>query len=241
MKSVALKYSHLCDDPDESHMQVLDLIPRGSRVLEIGASVGYLSLAIAERACKVVAVEQDLSAVAVARARGIEMRAGRFEDLNLSEEYGTFDCLVLADVLEHIVDAGRFLQLGVRCLRPGGIVVLSVPNIAHWSTRWSLLRGRFEYTSTGLLDETHVRFYTAGSLERLLAGHGLTIVERRASLGLACYPCWKSIELQWNQRRIVRKVARRLPQLFAYQFIWVAHLNDHAGADRQARQPSDVI
>jgi hypothetical protein len=61
-------------------------------------------------------------------------------------------------------------------LAPRGVMVLSVPNVAHWTTRWALARGRFDYTPTGLLDETHLRPYTAPSLARLLATHGLSIV-----------------------------------------------------------------
>jgi 2-polyprenyl-3-methyl-5-hydroxy-6-metoxy-1,4-benzoquinol methylase len=219
--SADLKYTKLVDDPDESHAGVLDLIPPGSAVLEIGAATGYMSKAIQARGCAVVAVEKDPEAASLARAAGIDVRTGRLEEVGLSD---TFDCLVLADVLEHVPDPDEFFEKALRHLRPGGWVVLSVPNVAHWSLRWSLLRGRFDYTRTGLLDDTHLRFYTARTLESLLARHRLTIVERRASGGFGCYPRWKSHEVLWRQRQLIRWLKRTFPRLFAYQFVWKARL-----------------
>lgn len=101
-----------------------------------------------------------------------------------------------------------------------------MPNIAHWSTRWSLLRGHFDYTRTGLLDDTHVRFYTARSLEALCALVGLEVSERDTTLGLFTYgavPPWlnRVVNVSWHRRRLVRALARRRPALFGFQNVWV--------------------
>ena len=218
----ALKYTSFCADPDEAHRKMLALMPPGARVLEVGAATGYLSEVIRDAGFTVMAVEVDSAAAAIARSRRIDVCVSRLEELVVPETYGTFDCLLLGDVLEHVADADSFLSAGLRYLRRTGCVVLSVPNVAHWSLRWSLLNGRFEYTRTGLLDDTHVRFYTAASLERILRALGLTVTERHVSLGLNTYRRFRSPQLGWYQRRLVRVLSRCFPTLFGFQFIWKA-------------------
>ncbi|HXH23907.1 MAG TPA: class I SAM-dependent methyltransferase [Vicinamibacterales bacterium] len=216
-----LKYTTLNLDPDESHALVLALVPPGRKVLDIGCATGYLSDALAARGCRVVGVEIDPRAAAVARQRGLDVRVGPLAQVMNRSEQGTFDCLVFADVLEHVVDPRTFLQGALRFLRPHGVVVVSVPNVAHWSVRLALCRGQFDYTPTGLLDETHLRFFTADSLERLLAGCGLTVVERRYSVGSGTY--WRTSRwIWWQRQKLLRRVVPRWPGLFAFQFVWKA-------------------
>lgn len=214
------KYFGVHDDGDESHMLALGLISGARRVLEIGAATGYLSELMTARGSTVVAVELDATSAAIAASRGVDVRVGHLEDVVRKGE--TFDCVALIDVIEHVPDPKAFLASCLRYLTPGGTVVVSVPNVAHWSVRCELLSGRFDYTRTGLMDDTHLRFFTAASLERLLVGQGLTIVERKYSLGLYAYPKWTSMEWQWQRRKLVRKGVARWPGLFAYQFVWKA-------------------
>ncbi len=92
------------------------------------------------------------------------------------EEYrpaGTFDLVVFADVLEHLVDPGAVLRRALTWLAPAGHVLISVPNVRHVSVLWSLLvRGDWEYAEEGILDATHLRFFTRRSFRRLLDENG---------------------------------------------------------------------
>ena len=107
----------------------------------------------------------------------------------------------------------------MRHVAPGGSLVLSVPNIAYITMRWSLLRGGFTYTDTGLLDRTHLRFYTHDTLHALLADLGLTVVERRYTVGPSVLRRWRLTPLDALRRRVLRSLAWRWPSLFALQFI----------------------
>jgi 2-polyprenyl-3-methyl-5-hydroxy-6-metoxy-1,4-benzoquinol methylase len=218
-----LNYTSLSSDPDESHMLALNLLAGAQRILEVGAATGYVTEAMQQGGATVVAVEIDPDAVEAARARGIEIRLGSVQDVVAPAE--RFDHVVLLDVIEHVPHPDALFEACLSHLAPGGSIVLSVPNVAHWSIRWLLLRGRFDYTRTGLLDETHVRLYTAASLERLLARHGLTIAARRHSLGLFNHRRISSPEWRWQLRKTLRWLADARPGLFAYQFVWKATRN----------------
>jgi SAM-dependent methyltransferase len=200
-----------------------------------------------KRGAQVVAVEVDANAANVAKTRGVDVRVGLVDEVLPRSDYGRFDCLVFADVLEHIVDPLRFLSRSLRFLRPGGQVVISVPNVAHWSVRSQLLAGRFNYTPTGLLDETHVHFFTAASLQKMLAECGLTVMERRYSLGADLYGRLEHRTLRWQRQKLLRGLSRRWPGLFAFQFVWKAqydgstHLRSHDGHDQQRVEHSAVL
>ncbi|AMY10071.1 putative S-adenosylmethionine-dependent methyltransferase [Luteitalea pratensis] len=219
-----VKYTDLQDDRDESHWKVLGRVSSGERVLEVGASTGYMTEALMARGCDVVALEPNADAVALAHARGVPVRCAFLGDIK--DGLGRFDVVLLVDVIEHVPDAPAMLRDCLDVLGPGGRIIVSVPNIAHWSTRWSLLRGHFDYTRTGLLDDTHVRFYTARSLEALCALVGLEVSERDTTLGLFTYgavPPWlnRVVNVSWHRRRLVRALARRRPALFGFQNVWV--------------------
>jgi len=79
-----------------------------------------------------------------------------------------FDCILLLDVLEHMAQPFEYLASLESLLNPGGYVVISVPNIAHWSIRFSLLFGYFEYTSRGILDRTHLQYFNRRRFMQLL-------------------------------------------------------------------------
>ena len=87
--------------------------------------------------------------------------------------------MTFGDVLEHLRDPLAALRVAVRHLNPSGYVALSVPNIAHGDVRMALLLGAFPYGDTGLLDRTHIRFFTGSSLEELIREAGLVLAETR--------------------------------------------------------------
>jgi hypothetical protein len=89
----------------------------------------------------------------------------------------TFDAIIFGDVLEHLRDPLRALRSSLKHLSPTGVLIVSVPNIAHVDVKVALMRGTFPYSDTGLLDRTHIRFITKDSLLELLREAGLVAIE----------------------------------------------------------------
>lgn len=161
-----------------THADVVLLTGEGKRVLELGPATGYMSHAFAERGCAVVGIELDAEMAERAAEHCERVIVGDLDRLDITQELGDerFDVIVAADVLEHLRD-----PLGVlRRLRPflsdDGAFVLSLPNVAHGSVRLALLGGQFDYQEIGLLDRTHLHFFTRRSIEQLLDDAELGIV-----------------------------------------------------------------
>ena len=160
------------------------MMPRGVRVLDVGCGGGMVTqMANLDKGNEVVAIEPDGERAALARARGINVHNSVLDD-GLRETLGLFDVVMSSDVLEHIAVPSDFLASLKAMLKPDGLLLLSVPNVAHWSVRWMLLRGRFDYEPSGIMDATHLRWFTADSFRRLLDATGFAWVELRHSAGL---------------------------------------------------------
>ena len=123
-------------------------------------------------------IERDPKATAVALERMDRVIVADFTDgAELAKELGDarFDVIMFSDVLEHTVDPGGVLSGFLDYLSDDGRIVVSVPNVANWVTRFGLLFGRFTYTATGVLDRTHLRFFTRRSAIELVRGCGLEV------------------------------------------------------------------
>jgi SAM-dependent methyltransferase len=169
-------------DSDSVHADVVILVDEGSRVLELGPATGYMTHAFKERGCAVVGIELDPEMAARATQFTERMIVGDIDDLDLEAELGDerFDAIVAADVLEHLRDPLKAINDLKAFLKPDGCFVISFPNVAHGSVRLALLSGRFDYRDIGLLDATHLRFFTRESFEEMLdeAELGLAVLHR---------------------------------------------------------------
>lgn len=165
-----------------NHTVMVGMVGRNRRVLETGCATGYMSRVLQARGCSVVGVELDPLAAQQAEAFCERVLVGNLDEMDLGEllEPGSFDVVVFGDVLEHLHDPLRTLRSVRPLLAPGGSVVASIPNVAHGAVRLSLLQGRFQYHATGLLDETHIHFFTRETIGTLFkeAGFVLARVER---------------------------------------------------------------
>lgn len=164
---------------NSSHSLIVDLIGEGKTVLDVGCSTGYLADALNARGCTVSGIEYDEESAERARPKLAELVVGDLNLTPLDEAFQgkTFDRIVFGDVLEHLASPGLVLRSALRLLAPGGEIVLSVPNVAHGSLRLALLQGRWRYRDTGLLDRTHVGFYTLDSLLTLIGEAGFVARE----------------------------------------------------------------
>ncbi len=167
--------------------EIVGLVPAGARrVLDLGCSTGWLAGALKQRGpVEVVGIEREPAYAAAAEARCDRVVIGDVEEIAAHPpDLGRFDCRVAADVLEHLVDPWTALERYVAVLDPGCRAVISLPNVAHWTTYAGLARGRWPRRSQGIHDGTHLRWFTLRDAIDLLEGAGLRVehVERRTWL-----------------------------------------------------------
>lgn len=141
---------------------VLRHVPDSARVvLSIGCGAGATEGELVKRGVEVVGIELDPAAATVARSRGIVVFQGDVCKIHEELDNFSFDCLIYADLLEHLLDPVEVLSTHVQRLVPGGVVVVSVPNFRHHSVfRQLFLRGWVPYAQAGIFDRTHVRLTT---------------------------------------------------------------------------------
>jgi len=213
---------------DNSNSLILRNIRPDSDVLETACAHGRMTRYLKEKLnCRVTIVENDAEAGASAAqyasdARHVGPQMGDLEKGpwydNLKMAGKTFDYVVMADILEHLYDPWKVLGRARGLLKPGGSIWISVPNFTHNGVLIELLNGRFEYRKIGLLDNTHIRFFSAGSLEAMVRGAGLTVV-KKADPVLAV----KRTELKNSYRDVPWYVALYLKMRRGgeiYQFVW---------------------
>lgn len=161
--------------------------PHARRILDVGCGEGALGARLqATLGAEVHGIERHAPAAAAARRVLASVIEGDAATASIPFPEGAFDCLVYGDVLEHLVDPWAALRSHVRFLRRGGTVVASVPNVRHLGVVLPLLfAGRFEYADEGVLDRTHLRFFTRRSFTELLIGAGLSDVLLRRECGIS--------------------------------------------------------
>ena len=196
------------------------------RVLDVGCGAGRLGEALkARQAARVVGIEVVPEAARRARGRLDEVFEGDAEALELSFEHGTFDCVVCGDVLEHLRDPERFLERVRGWLVPDGRVVASLPNVRHHSVVSALLDGNWSYEPAGLLDETHLSFFTRRDMVDLFERAGFQVAELRIVPGPG-YEEWRRSgcpgEVRVGRLHIADMPPEEAEEFFVYQYLIVA-------------------
>jgi methionine biosynthesis protein MetW len=224
-----LRYDGHTSDPLEAAGVIAGLMPANKRVLDVGCGTGSLSRLLVDlRGALVVGIEPDPKRATIARKRGIDARDGFFDEATASS-LGKFDVVVFADVLEHLPDPASALQLTRQVLKSDGMVIVSVPNVAHWSVRLELLFGRFNYQSCGIMDATHLRWFTEYSLRAFFesSGYRVDVIRQTAGTGGSVYHeyCfWRWFRPRRYRIPLIRWLAKSLPRLFGYQHVVRAYL-----------------
>ena len=151
------------------------------RVLDVGCSCGHLGKVLKKQfGATVFGLEFDADSIAMAHDTGayIDIRQCDLDALSeaeISEWRGFFDCIVLGDILEHLRTPSRDLKVLLSCLKADGEIIASIPNISHMYIKAQLLSNNFHYTESGLLDKTHIHFFTYRTIAELLSENGLMI------------------------------------------------------------------
>lgn len=209
-----------------SHTVLLDLLASApaSRILDVGCSGGLLSERLRTRGHWVTGIDY-------VEVPGVRDRTDEFHVIDLVRETPAlggdgYDFIIAGDVIEHLPRPAQTLRDLARLLRPAGQLLLSVPNFAHWYPRSRVAVGMFGYDRRGILDDTHLRFFTRATLRRMVLSSGFDILEERTT-GL---PLGAISEMAGVRAKMVRTIDRGLvrmrPTLFGYQF--VLRLTPHA-------------
>ena len=197
-------------------------IQTGDRVLQVDCGPGVLAARMIDLGAQVVGVDLSAEAVHRAQTRGVSASQVNLDRQPLPFADGSFDVVVSDSQIEHRVDYERYLDECARVLRPGGRLVLCVPNTAHWRVRWWLLRGHFPYVEHTPTDWLHLRFFTLPDLRRLLQTRGLAIEQVSGSASLwvrGLYPAWLR---SGPAARGYEALARSRPTLFARDLVLMA-------------------
>ena len=169
-------------DDNSSLKKMLRLVGEEKRVIDFGCATGYFSQLLNKRGCSVTGVEINADAAKVAQQYCERVIVADLDFVSVTEilTAQSFDVAVFGDVLEHLRNPWKLLEETRQLLKPEGYIVASIPNIAHGAIRLALLQGRFEYMDLGLLDNTHLRFFTRKSVESLFerAGYFVEVIER---------------------------------------------------------------
>jgi 2-polyprenyl-3-methyl-5-hydroxy-6-metoxy-1,4-benzoquinol methylase len=191
----------------------------GDRIFEGGVSSGYFARVLVEQGRVVDGAEIDPVAAAEARAVCERVVEGDLQQLDVAELAPAYDVLLFGDTLEHLPDPPALLRRLRPRLKAGGVLVTSIPNVANWSVRLRLLLGSFRYTDRGLLDRTHLRFYTRRTAVEMLAEGGFEAVSVTATVPVP------GVRSAWLGR-VAHRVGNLWPSLFGYTFVIVARPAD---------------
>lgn len=193
--------------------QTINLIPRGSTVLDIGCATGFLGeYLIQEKNCIVDGVELGHEEASEARKKLRKVYEGDIENpLILKKIHGRYDIVNASALIEHLKDPWTALRSWNKFLKKNGNIIISTSNIAHWSMRKNILRGKFNYEEYGILDNTHLRFFTYYTFQKLVKDSGYKIDEVRIDSVGGGYPKVSKFFSKWY------------PNIFAYQMVIRGH------------------
>jgi 2-polyprenyl-3-methyl-5-hydroxy-6-metoxy-1,4-benzoquinol methylase len=169
-------------NPRSDYVDLLPVDPEAA-ILELGCGNGATGcLALCEgKAARYVGIELFRPMADEASKVLTTVHCDDIEHIGLPYPPGTFDALIMSEVLEHLADPDPVLRKLLATLKPGARIFASTPNISHWRNVLSLARGQFRYSDSGMMDRTHLHWFTPESFRQLFENAGVT-VDRLAPL-----------------------------------------------------------
>lgn len=164
-----------------SHQAMADLIPDQCSVLDVGCASGYFMKYLeTNKNCRCVGIEVVKEYAEHGCEEGLDIIIGdAAEVMTHLAKTRKFDCIVLGDVLEHVINPFELLSTAVGTLNEAGCIVISIPNIVSMRARLNLLMGKWEYRDSGIFDRTHLRFFSIKSARKMIQDAGLIVLEER--------------------------------------------------------------
>lgn len=209
-------------------MIAADFVPPDTRVLDLGCADGRIGTWLEKhRNCTVLGVEIDKSLAKTAAGKISKVIQGDLEDSKTQARImrdAKFDVIFASNILEHLRGPAICMKKIIKALKKNGVVVVILPNIAHFSTRFELFRGRFNYIDSGILAKTHLRFFTVKSaIEFIEKACNLTIehIDYELTPLPIVHRVFNAIPSVGN--RIEKKIYRAFPNFFAYQIAIKSH------------------
>ncbi len=164
---------------------ILSLIPQGVKtVLDVGCSNGTFGQSVKKRfeSVKIIGLEANSKMVEIAKEKLDEVRQVNLNEVNLSGLFSDqkFDCIVMGDILEHLVNPWKLVKQASSLLTENGVIITSLPNVRHFSTILSLtFKGGLPYRERGIHDKSHLRFFTRKNILEMFEEAGLKVVKEK--------------------------------------------------------------
>lgn len=214
------KYDFEIDlSPNTSTGAILSRIPEGSTVLEFGCAAGRMTRYMKQQLdCRVYIVEYDREAYQVAREYAADGLCDDIMRFGWLEKFGniSFDAIVFADVLEHLTAPEKILEAAGKLLKDSGSIHISIPNITHNAILLKAYDEHFDYTPTGLLDDTHVHFWGLHNIEALTDSCGLHV---QSITGTTCSVRDTEQQVQIGKNRLLENILHERRCGEVYQFV----------------------
>lgn len=201
---------------------LLEMLPPGPlRVLDVGCGAGQNARLLRVRGCSVVGVTLSHEEAEIAARWCDEVVVGNVESDDLGLVSAQFDVLLLSHVVEHFCWPTATLCRLAPLLKPGGTLVIAVPNMGFWRVRWRILRGDWSRDDAGFFDRTHRQFWTVRTASSILDGTPFVLGSLRPSS--AAVPLWLLRRLGSVAKRIDATVGKLIPNLVCMQVCLTAH------------------
>ena len=217
-----IKYHRDLFDPDKLEKENIDRmgvdrVKSNSYVLDIGCATGAIGEYLEKKKqCKVVGLNISKDEAVIARKRISGIIVGDIENKQFLDKLikytvkEKFDVILMMSIIEHLKNPDLVIRKIPQLLKKNGIIIVTTPNIAHWSMRISLLKGNFNYEQYGILDNTHLRFFTEATFRELFGRNDFNIKDYAID------------SVGGGRPRISRFLSRFFPKIFAYQMLIVA-------------------
>lgn len=212
--------------------ELVQLIPASvKQILDAGCGYGMTGELIKKKIpeCKVIGIEIDQEVAQIAAQRLDRVIVGDVEHLEVSNRFGYFDCIIFADVLEHLVNPWSVLKRYGTLLSDKGIIIASIPNVRNLTVINNLVNGKWSYQERGILDETHLRFFTRFEIEKMFTNCGFEISKllpvSDPSFGKKNQNNLGQLNIEFDKFHIKNISRSELDELTAIQFLVVAVKN----------------
>jgi 2-polyprenyl-3-methyl-5-hydroxy-6-metoxy-1,4-benzoquinol methylase len=187
---MVIKYHRKNYNPVENKSSSIDsisteMILPGTKVLDIGCATGYIAEYLQKyKDCSVVGVENNPEQAQLAQkicsvvfVGSIESQDIQFQIDQYVKKEGLFNCVYMSEVIEHLIDPWKILRVLPRWIQKDGCLVITTCNVAHWRMRIELMKGKWAYQEYGILDKTHLKFFTYETFRQILLDNDYQIIE----------------------------------------------------------------
>lgn len=189
--------------------QIARRVPNSIRVLDVGCGIGILGYYLNGKRCDVTGWDLKLENISDYEKYYTSMSERNVEKEGLGDE--KYDAVIFSDVLEHLYDGGKVLSQSRDLLNAGGKILVSLPNVVYFENRLKVLGGNWDYTKDGILDHTHIRFYTLITARKFLTDAGFKIREMEPEIPI--------IDSGWK-RNLFSFLSKTFPSLFAIGWLF---------------------